>query len=174
MRLDDLIKELPPDTEQCVEKARKRFNVAAREILRQETGLRLNRPGREQLLTSTEEVVVVPITVVPGMPQPLKDMKFNPEDTALLLLGQHRTELLKLQEGLPGVRALIARLMAANDGLVPNDVCLDSTEVLLEWIAPLLEWLEVANPAKKLLAVNEDVLGAWYSGAELGTDRAAT
>lgn len=167
MRLYELIEKLPKDTEERVEKARKRFNVAVREILRQETGLRLNRPGRERPEAVTEEVVAVPITVVPGLPQPLKDLEFSPEEAELLLLGQHRTELLKIQEGLPGVHALILEMMAYNHPLVADGRHRFSAETLLELTEHLLRRLEDANPAKKLLAVDEDVLGAyWYSTRE--------
>lgn len=171
MRLYELIEKLPKDTEDRVEKARKRFNAAVREILRQETGLRLNRPGRERLETITEEMVVVPIAVAPGMPQPLKDMEFSPEDAALLWLGQHRTELLKIQEGLPGVCSLILEMMAAKNPLVDDGPYQASAETLLEWTERLLKRLDEANPVKKLLAVNEDVLGAyWYSPREWGRE----
>ena len=171
MRLYELIERLPKDTEERVEKARKRFNVAVREILRQETGLRLNRPGRERAETITEEIVIVPIAVVPGMPQPLKDMEFSPEDAALLLLGQHRTELLKLREGLPGVYSLVLEMMAAKNALVADGPYLTSAETLLEWTGRLLKRLDEANPVKKVLAVDEDVLGAyWYSPREWGRE----
>lgn len=171
MRLYELIRKLPKDTQERVEKARKRFNVAVREILRQETGLRLNRPGRERLETVTEEMVIVPIAVVPGMPQPLKEMEFSPEDAELLLLGQHRAELLMIQEGLPGVYSLILEMMAAKNALVTDGPYRSSAETLLEWTERLLKILEDANPVKKLLAVNEDVLGAYrYSPREWGRE----
>lgn len=167
MRLHDLIEKLPKDTEEQVEKARKRFNPAVREMLRQETGLRLNRPGRERPEAVTEEIIAVPITVVPGLPQPLKDLEFSPEEAELLLLGQHRTELLEIREGLPGVHALILEMMAHNHALVADGRHRLSAEALLELTEHLLRRLEDANPARRLLAVNEDVLGAyWYSTRE--------
>ena len=76
MRLYELIEKLPKDPEERVEKARKRFNVVVRRDPRQETGLRLNRPGRERAETVTGEGYRADRCGARDAP-PLRDMNFS-------------------------------------------------------------------------------------------------
>lgn len=161
MRLQELIERLPKDTEARVDKTRKRHNTLIREILRQETGLRLRRAGLEQQGPPADETITVPISVVAGMPEKLQDMVFSEKEADLLLMGQHRGDLLLIKQGLPGVQSLLTEL--ALFGYDTGNNLDEAAQKLLEFANKLLNLVDKAGMAKKLLSVNEDVLGAyWY------------
>ncbi len=161
MRLQELVERLPKDTEARVDKTRKRHNTLIREILRQETGLRLRRAGLEQQSPGSDENITVPISVVAGMPKPLQNMVFNPEEAHLMMIGQHRGDLLLIKQGLPGVQSLLAEMASAESG--PDENLRGAARELLEFANALLDGFDKANTAKRILSVDEDVLGAyWY------------
>ncbi len=54
MLLNELLKTIPPDTEERVNRARERFNQNIREALRQETGLRFRPKSRAGDLQASE------------------------------------------------------------------------------------------------------------------------
>ena len=71
--------------------------------------------------------------------------------------------------------SLILEMMAAKNALVADGPYQISAETLLKWTDHLLKKLDDANPVKKVLAIDEDVLGAyWYSRREWIESQTAT
>ena len=65
VNLEKLLKQIPEATSVEVERAKERYNNRVRGILRQETGLHFKRG-------ENDEVTQIRISVVPGLPESLK------------------------------------------------------------------------------------------------------
>jgi len=160
MNLQDLLNQAPPDTEQRVERTKKTLNRPIREILHQETGLRLNRIGTER--------VSVRIEVVPGLPSSLKIRKIGPADLLAAQLALLTPWLQQLHES--------ARMLGPSLGEISPQTELQNLTRGREKSLP-----QISKLAEELLAlasrfdfvrwlheVDEDVLGAYFSGSNGG------
>ena len=85
--LTDLIKKLPSDTPDRVKAAKERFNNKIRESLRRETRLGLHR-RQDDLVGGRDEMISVPITIQPGLPEGLQPLERQTID------DQHRLAVL--------------------------------------------------------------------------------
>lgn len=162
--LRSLIERVPEDAMERVDKARLRWNQPVREVLRQETGLRLNRPdagraaGAQQTL---QDAVGVPVRVEPGLPEALRSVELDDVIALRVLLGRWRGTLEALQKSAAGAQRLVTEL--AREGhaqrlLQGREVHLKHTEDLA---GALLRELDQADPLAKILEVNADVLGVY-------------
>lgn len=173
-----LIERVPEDAMERVDKARLRWNQPVREVLRQETGLRLNRPdagrasGAQQTL---QDAVGVPVRVEPGLPEALRSVELDDVVALRVLLGRWRGTLEALQKSAAGAQRLVTELAREGHGqrlLQGGEVHLRHAEELAE---ALLRELDQADPLAKILEVNADVLGVYTydlpkQPALLGTD----
>ena len=156
--LEELLKDIPDDTEERVDRTRKRINTEVREAIKRETGLALNRKDIGQNRTN----ISVPVVLVPGIPEVLKDIKYEDDHGLLLKICPFRRDLEMAKNSLKNIKHLIEKLDS-------DDSCLESlkdkgghVESNLSLINKLLEkFKEKEEPVKKILDVNKDVLGAY-------------
>lgn len=157
--LEDLLTQIPDDTEERVERARKKWNNTIRELLRKETGLLLNRPKKPGI--GTNETVAIPVNLVPGLPDVLQEIKFEEDTWLIAQVSPFRADLERVAASGPGIQRML-RLFSDNP---------QAASVLqgrhqhfpptLELTRELLRRLDTSDPVKKILAVNQDVLGTY-------------
>jgi len=162
--LRSLIERVPEDTIERVDKARLRWNQPVREVLRQETGLRLNRPDAGRALgaqQTLQEAVGVPVRVEPGLPEALRSVELDDVIALRVVLGRWRGTLEALQKSASSVQRLVTEL--AGEGHAQRLV--QGREIHLrhaeELAGGLLRELDQADPLAKILEVNADVLGVY-------------
>jgi hypothetical protein len=162
--LTDLIKKLPSDTPDRVKAAKERFNPKIREALRRETRLGLNR-RKDDLLGGRDELISVPITVPPGLPeglQPLEKQTIDDQHRLAVLLSPYRQALVAVRDsGKILAEEMIPMLMrdAVGRGLVDEGEM--SFASAWQYADSLCQRLATFDLTKFILRVNEDVLGVY-------------
>ncbi len=91
IHIKDLLAQIPSDTKKVVEQTRTRFNVAVRQMLRQETGLRLARGRAAE--DDSQETHAIRVFVEPGVPAELMDVQFDDDKWLAILIAPWRLEL---------------------------------------------------------------------------------
>lgn len=114
--LQDLLTKIPVDTKDCVDKIRKRINTILREAIRKEIGLVLNRQDVEPNNGNSSEMVSVPISLVPGFPEVLKEFKFEDDFGLVAVLSRYRTDLQHMKDSSEGISKLINELLESQKG----------------------------------------------------------
>lgn len=162
VRLSKLLEVIPSDTEAVVGRARDETNQALRERLRQLTGFRFGgsrKPGAEDELA---DAMPVRVTLAPGLPADLADKTIEEGEWALALLALRRPALEQLKGGSGELLSIVPQLLRDPIGerlLDGRDVPLDATHGLAE---DLLRAVSGFDLAKRILAVEGDVLGAYF------------
>jgi hypothetical protein len=113
MLLEDLLKKVPPETEDRVARAKERYNQPVRDALRHETGLRLNRPVRDQdpgSVLDKSENRSVKISIESGPPDKLRGKVIHDDDVIAALLIPVRNDLSQLMDSLQRVAEIIDSL----------------------------------------------------------------
>jgi hypothetical protein len=171
MLLDELLNFIPSNTEDRVRRARERFNQNIREILRQETGLRLRRSSRDLEEQDplgnivkhpvSADQIMVRVELVPGLPQSLRQREIEERHRLAALIAPWRDSLEKLRDSASDVSHLVEMLSAdragqslVGDGRREIGPVIDLAERLLQESATF-------NLAQWILEVDEDVLGAY-------------
>jgi hypothetical protein len=162
--LTDLIKKLPSDTPDRVKAAKERFNNKIRESLRRETRLGLHR-RQDDLVGGRDEMISVPITIQPGLPeglQPLERQTIDDQHRLAVLLSPHRQALVAVrdsgktlaEEMIPMLSRddLGRRLLGGREG---------SFASAWQYADSLCQRLATFDLTKFILRVNEDVLGVY-------------
>ncbi len=162
--LDTLLLQIPADAEDKVKQVRNRHNTQIRNLLGQETGLRLNRlnPG---------ESISVPVNLVAGLPDALKKIEFEDTDLLAVLVPQYLTYLEKLADGCPPVEQLIDKISKISNELeytFEDTIAIQHTGAIA---SSLLRNFNDANPTSVILSVNEDVLGTYKHNPATGNNK---
>lgn len=161
IRLDQLLKMIPADTEERVDRTRERINTTAREAMRRETGLLLNRRDSKDSGGRKQEMINVPVRLKAGLPTPVKDLTFEDEHWLAVMVSPYRSYLVQSDKGLEGLARLIADLVKEERGRS----VLGGREVHIPPIQELVKELRAQvdrfDPVKRILEVNEDVLGVY-------------
>ena len=167
--LEELLAQIPSDTQERVERTKDLLNKPIREALRQETGLRLERSGYEE--------AVVSIHLVPGFPTSLRHLQISDEYRLATMLAPLGPELKRLKQASGRVDESIKRLPTDMEvAELKNDArdCLPSAaqlaEVLLREIGKfnLLKALfERASHTEEIAEVADDILGQYHFGAAI-------
>jgi hypothetical protein len=167
LRVETLLKHVPPDTARRVEETKARLNASIRRFLREETGLRLSG-GTDR---NGDDHMSVPVRLAPGLPRCLRGRTLDDEMWLAVTLAPHQDALRRLRAGLvelgPAVAALgerpAGRALVGDRGqhLAPvrdlAELLLRETERL-----DLVRWI---------LEVDEDVLGVYeYGSFDFGPD----
>jgi hypothetical protein len=163
--LDELLKTIPGDTEEKVEQTYKRLNTNAREYMRQETRLFLNRSETPAEGRPPRDQVSVPIRLVPGLPEALRHICFGDHLWLVLMISPCRVYLKSILEGTRNAEPLLNKLFLDPRGqtlLRGREKCLPPLRLLVQ---DLLAVLEQEDPVRRVLEVNEDVLGAYFHEA---------
>ena len=172
MLLDDLLKFIPSDTEERVRRTRERFNQNIREVLRQETGLRLRRSVREVVDQTTifgdpilqsvsADQVTVRVELVPGLPLSLREKEIADKDRLAALIAPWRDSLQRLRDSGSDVRQLVTRLSTDPRGLPLVSEGSEAIEPVVGLAERLLQESAKFNLAQWILDVDEDVLGSY-------------
>jgi hypothetical protein len=161
IRLSKLLEVIPSDTERVVTRARDETNQAVRERLRQLTGFRF---GGSRKRTDDEQADVMPVRVglVPGLPSQLADASIGEDEWALSLLALHRPALQQLKTGGENLLTIVPQLLQDPVGarlIAKREESLRTTINLSE---ELLRAVATFDLAKRILAVEGDVLGAYF------------
>lgn len=160
----DLLTKISPDTEKQVDQIRKRIGPVLREALRKETGLMLNR--REVSSSDTpvaQESISVPIHLVTGVPTVLKSVSFEDHHWLVSALSRWRGTLVTLRDSSTKIRILLDELRNDTRGLAVLNRREEHLPPITDLVNELLQALDSADPVRRILEVNEDVLGCYRS-----------
>jgi hypothetical protein len=162
--LTDLIKKLPSDTPDRVRAAKERFNTRIREALRRETRLGFNR-HKDDLLGGRDEMISVPITIHPGLPEGLQQLErqtIDDEHRLAVLLSPYRQALVAVRDsGKPLAVEMIPMLSRDEVGRRLLDGREGSFASAWQYADSLCQRLATFDLTKFILRVNEDVLGVY-------------
>jgi hypothetical protein len=160
MRLDELVKRVPKQTEGLVTAARQRHNSVIRTILREEMALRLAPPaGADGSESVGRDAVNIPVRVVPGVPNDAnREVRLDDVDTLAILLGQHRSTLEALARSTKATSDLIDAMRQLEP---PVDAPIQAVEDCQKWSESLLKRLAQADPVKTILGFRDDILGRY-------------
>jgi hypothetical protein len=158
--LSSLLKNVPRDTFNRVDRTRKRIGATIREALRQETGLLLNRRDASPPDTK-HETFAVPVSVVAGLPEILSDFVFDDDLALLLQVSPRFREFQQAKEGLAGIKPTLAILASQEAGQRLLKGREQAAATTLELVSEMVQLVEQADPIKKIMGVNQDVLGAY-------------
>lgn len=156
--IQELLKYVPPETEDIVNKTRIRFNTTIRPMLRQETGLRLG--GSKNKEDELQDGHSIRVFVEPGVPEELEQLRFDEHEWLAIMLAPMCSEL----------SALSLSANTISHGLI-NKLPKDITEEgrfagvggdlmkVRDFSDHLLEIAQSLNLVKKLHAINKDIFG---------------
>lgn len=158
--IQDLLNQIPSDTEQVVSRTRTRFNAAVRQMLRQETGLRLSSGRGAEDENHDNQAIRVHIEA--GVPAEMERMTFDDEKALAILLLPWRTVLQLHQSSTLNITDGLIRLLPkelSSEGRFSGieeklkSTC-DFTKTLLG-ISLTFDLLE------ELHAIDDDILGQY-------------
>ena len=161
--LNELIRQLPQDTEKRVEQTRKQFLQTFQGEIRRESGLVLNR---DSLIPSkgNSNHVSIPVRVVAGIPTVLHTVDIDPSYWHLLPLVPYHSLLMNLDNAAPRLAEIINNIENnMKDSPIPAIKSTMATDFKAagnhaKEIAALIEKI---NPVTQILGINEDVLGSY-------------
>lgn len=159
--LASLLADVSPDVEAEVFRVQQERNPATRELIRQETALKLKHEPSGR--TDRRNAVSVPIVLKPGCPSSLSSVAFTERDWLSMKLSQFGRQLEQGEESLRDLSPLIYELGNRPEGqevLQGRSTSFLQTMGLLE---ELRESLRSSDPVERILSVNEDVLGAYVT-----------
>jgi hypothetical protein len=158
IRLTDLLERIPVEVRDDVRRTLAKNRSIVQEALRTECRLVMrtaeeadeNKPGGH-----------VPVEIATGCPTVLKTVTFPDEYEVILLLGRFRNALEQSRDGVKGLlqlREFLARRPSLSQWVGVDEEKLQSTA---SWATTLLELLDKHDPLKKVLSVDEDILGVY-------------
>jgi hypothetical protein len=167
IRIEALLKRVPPDTARRVEETKARLNASIRRFLREETGLRLSG-GTDG---NADDRTSVPVRLAPGLSRCLRGRTLDDDMWLAVTLASHQDTLRRLRSGLaelgPAVVALGERPVG---GALLGDRAQHLAPVR-ELAELLLREAEKLNLVRWILEVDEDVLGVYeYGSFDFGPD----
>jgi hypothetical protein len=158
IRLKDLIKKVPRETETIVKRARDRTRATLQEALRAECRLSLRTPEETE---KNKHGAQVPLGVAPGHPEFLEEMEFPDDLERALLIGRYRFFLEQARTGTKGLLPLPQSLSGLPNAELWLKVSNDQLQSIVDWANLLLKELELNDPLNFMRAFNEDILGAY-------------
>lgn len=156
--LQDYICKVPDDAYRRVLWVRDKYRKMIQDTIRDETRLVMRTPMDVERGQAGGQVAV---NVIAGMPVALSRVVLPDDLDVLMVLAQHRESLEKTATGvttLLKMKDTLAHLPSAADWPTAPTNSLNDTQ---GWAAHLLERLERADPLKKIVGINEDVLGVY-------------
>jgi hypothetical protein len=156
--LTSLLQRVPSSVESRVKSTRDRSRAALRDALR--TECRLVMRGADEM-DERGTLAQVNVEVVPGYPEILKTLTFPDTLEHVLLLTRFRHQLADAASGTKGLidlhRAFL-RLPNTDQWIPATDQAFQDTN---HWATEMLQRLEKEDPVGTVLAVHEDILGAY-------------
>lgn len=160
--LRDLLDRVPPEVERRVRATRDRSRNVLREAIRAECRFAMRTDAEDGGTTAQ-----VPVDVVAGYPESLHDLCFPDELRFILLLSRHRRALADAVSGTAGLGVLLRELAVLPDSESWREIDPGAIDATNQWATALLNRLEAHDPVGKVLAVNEDILGAYIYHADV-------
>jgi hypothetical protein len=161
--LEDLIRQLPSDTEERIKQARERFNNRIREALRNETRFFLKRQGDSR--DQGDEIVKVPVQLLAGLPEalrPRENQTVEDKYRLSILLAPYRHLLTALRDSSSGaLQELIPTLRSEAGSLPLLDGRDQNIEPVWRYADFLLKKLNEFELTRFVLRVNSDLLGIY-------------
>lgn len=161
--LEDLIKQLPSDTEEKVKKAKDDFRESVRHALRAETRFYFRR--RTDARDGRDENITVPIVLRPGLPEallPKEKQSIDEKYRLSIVLAPYRQILVELRNS---SRSAVEKLIPALQKDPVPAALLDGREKHLapvwQYADALLRKLNEFELTRFILRVNSDVLGIY-------------
>ena len=168
----DLLRHIPSDTENVVARTRTRFNGVIRQMLRQETGMRLAKV--KDIVDEDQETHAIRVFVDAAIPIELKNLQFDDDKELAILLAPWRSQLERLRDSSVDLRSNLIGLLPQNlvcegqfagIGFKLNDAHTFAEE--------LLRITAEFNLVKELHVVNDDVLGRYQFNSRSGQTSAS-
>lgn len=161
IRLHTLLELIPSDTEVRVDRFRKQVSSSIRDAIRRETGLLLQRRQGYTSQENPRDGISVPVRLEPGLPTILQKIEFPDSYWLTLLISPYKADLENFLGSSTGLSALTHKLNDNPQGkllLQGRDQHLMPLRNLTD---ELLKIVQKDNPAKRILEVNEDILGVY-------------
>lgn len=164
MLITDVLNRTDPKVETQVKRAAKQHRRALQESLRRECGLALQGDG---------DPVQVRVTIEPGWPMALGQVELPDNYEQLIELARYRRELKVLAVSGETLANLSPATLATVETASRRDPR-PSLRELVEWAQQALMLLDLQDPVRPILAINEDVLGVYryWPSARADDDRA--
>ena len=160
--LQVLIQQIPKDSEERVNRIRRRMNPILREAIRKETGLMLNRNVTTNGSRTIDDTVSVPVRLVPGLPRELQDHTLDADYQLAALISRFGVPLKNMQSDAKQINKLVKALEAIPAGadiLAGRQPHIAPVE---ELVRDLVAIMVKMDPVKKILSVDRDILGAYF------------
>lgn len=159
--LGDLLNHVPFEVRDRVVATRDRSRTFVRDAIRSECRLAMKTDT-----VYSRGSAQVPIEVSAGYPEVLRGVKFPDELQHILLLTRYRRSLSDVATGAEGVLQLYGALCGLPDSsawtyIRPSDI-FNTTG----WVQEMLQRLDFHDPVGRILAVNDDILGAYIYRAD--------
>lgn len=166
--LTDLLKRVPKEVEERVRATRDRARTVLRDAIRAECRLSMKTDAED-----TGASAQVPIEVMAGYPEILTTVRFPDDLQHILLLTRYRRSLIEAASGTEGVLRLYEGLSELPDAIDWTYIHPSDISDTRDWVMEMLRRLDLHDPVGKVLAVNDDILGAYIYRAD-GQDDFAT
>jgi hypothetical protein len=157
--IDELLKTVPPTTEQEVERAKTRFNQSIRQALRRETGVGL----AYKIDDDKRDSINIPVKVVPGYPEALRRVDIAPDARLAAIISKWRRDIEVMRDVLRVANYQL--IPAINNSEFTEAVTEDERKSIIdaEKLAErLLSKAGQFDIVKWILEIDEDVLGAYF------------
>ncbi len=133
---------------------RDQVQKAVRDALREECRLMFRVP-------TDPSGAQVPVEVSPGHPGVLKGIEFPDDFERIMLLGRYRARLEQARDGASGLLKLRDELLRLPEPEKWTSATTADLQSVQHWAAALLTTLDQHDPLKRILSVNEDILGVY-------------
>ena len=160
------IRNVPADAQRRVLWVRDKYRKMIQDTIRDETRLVMRTPMDVERGQAGGQV---PVNVVAGMPVALSKVVLPDDLDALMVLARHRESLEMTATGvatLLKMKDALQHFPSAGDWPTAAVSSLNDTQ---GWAAHLLQRLEQADPLKKIVGINEDVLGVYIFNTKYTT-----
>jgi hypothetical protein len=163
INVSDLIARIPGSVERTVKQTRDKHRSALQEAMRSESRLQFRMQAEtDERRTSAQ----VPIGITPGLPVALATQTLPDNFERVLAIGRYRIALEKVRDGgakLEPLRDELSQMPDAHHWVSIEKGALQSTS---DWAERLLRFLDAYDPLKRVLAVDSDILGAYFYDAD--------
>lgn len=161
--LNELIRQLPRDTEKRVEQTRNQFLQTFQGEIRKESGLLLNRNLSNTVENGTAQVSI-PVKVIAGLPRALHTIDIDPSYWHLLPLVPYHSLLVTLDNTAPELAEIINNIknnMEDDPFPVIKPTMATDFKIVGDHAKELAALIEKINPVTRILRIEEDVLGSY-------------
>jgi hypothetical protein len=158
--IEDLLEKIPSNTERVVAQAKSRFNLVIRQMLRQETGLRLARNKDNE--ADEKETHAIRVFLDAGVPFELARLQFSDDKRLAILIAPLRAQLERLQNSSSSVqmelKGPLSQLLVCEGRFAGIDLKLADISAFSEYLLRLSAEFDLV---RELLAVEDDILGRY-------------